>query len=163
MFPFRNGLKQGADQSPLPFNYALEYAIRRVQIIQDGLKLNGLRQFLFHADDVNILVGSVHTVQENEEALLMASKNIGLEINTDKCKYMVIYGDQNAGRSYNIKTDNSSFGMVEKFIHLGTILTNQCSFQEKLKRRLKPANACYHSVQNLLPSSLISKNLKIKI
>ena len=130
MFPFRKGLKQGAAQLPLPFNCALVYAIRRVQTIQDGLKLNGLRQFLVHADDGNILVGSVHTVQENEEALLMASKKIGLEINTDKCKYMIIYGVQNAGRSHNIKTDNSSFGMVEKFIYLGTILTNQCFFRK---------------------------------
>jgi len=107
--------------------------------------------------------GSVHTVEEKEEALIMASKKIGLEVNTDKCKYMVIYGDQNAGRIYNIKTENSSFGMVEKFKYLGTILTNQCSFQDEINSRLKPGNACYHSVQNLLPSSLISKNLKIKI
>jgi len=157
MFPFRKGLKQGAAQLPLPFNCALVYAIRRVQTIQDGLKLNGLRQFLVHADDVNIMGGSVCTVQKNEEALLMASKKIGLEINTDKCKYMVIYGDQNAGRIYNLKTDNSSFGMVEKFKYLGTILTNQCSFQDEINSRLKPGNACNHSVQNLLPSSLISK------
>ena len=74
MFPFKNGLKQRAAPLPLFFNCALGYAIRRVQIIQDGLKLNGLHQFLLYADDINMLEGSVHTVEENEQALIMARK-----------------------------------------------------------------------------------------
>ena len=64
MFPIRNGLKQGDALSPLLFNFALEYAIRRVQVNQDGLKLNGTHQLLAYADDVNKLGGSVHTVKE---------------------------------------------------------------------------------------------------
>ena len=80
MFPIRNGLKQADALSPLLFNFALEYAIRRVQITQDGLKLNGTHQLLAYADDVNILGGSVHTVKENAEALLVATKEIGLEL-----------------------------------------------------------------------------------
>ena len=81
MFPIRNGLKQGDALSPLLFNFALEYAIRRVQVNQDGLKLNGIHQLLAYADDVNILGGSAHTVKENEEALVVATKEIGLEVN----------------------------------------------------------------------------------
>jgi hypothetical protein len=64
MFPIRNGLKQGDALSPLLFNFALEYAIKSVQVYQDGLKLNGTHQLLAYADDVNILGGSVHTVHE---------------------------------------------------------------------------------------------------
>jgi hypothetical protein len=68
MFPIRNGLKQGDALSPLLFNLALEYAIKRVQVNQDGLKLNDIHQLLAYADGVNILGGSVHTVKENAEA-----------------------------------------------------------------------------------------------
>jgi retron-type reverse transcriptase len=89
MFPIRNGLKQGDVLSPLLFNFALEYAIKRVQANQDGLNLNGTHQLLAYADDVNILEGCVHTVKENAEALLVATKEIGLEVNADKTKYVV--------------------------------------------------------------------------
>ena len=72
-------------------------------------------------------------------------------------------GDQNARRSHSIKIDNSSFKRVEEFKYLATTLTNQNSIEEKIKSRLKSGNACYHLVQNLLSSSLLSKNLNIKI
>ena len=61
-----------------------------VQANQDGLKLNGTQQLLVYADDVNILGGSVHTVKENAEALVVATKENGLEVNADKTKYMII-------------------------------------------------------------------------
>jgi hypothetical protein len=70
----------------LLFNSALEYAIKRVQVNQDGLKLNGTHQLLTYADDVNILGGSVHTVKENEEDLVVATKEIGLEVNAGEAK-----------------------------------------------------------------------------
>ena len=127
---------------------------------QDGLKLNGTHQLLAYADVVKILGGSVHTVKENAEALVVATKEIGLEVNADKTKYMIMSRDQNAGRSHSMKTDNSS---IEKFKYLGTTLTNQNSIEEAIKSRFKSGNAYYYSVQNLLSSSLLSKKLKIKI
>ena len=63
-----NGLKQGDGLFPLLFNFALEYAIRRVQVNQDGLILNGTHQLLAYTDDVNILGGSIRAVKENVEA-----------------------------------------------------------------------------------------------
>ena len=97
MFPIRNGLKQGDALSPLLFIFALEYAIKRVQVNQDGLKLNGTHQLQAYANDVNILGGSAHIVKENAEALLVATEEIGLEVNADKAKYMVMSRDRNAG------------------------------------------------------------------
>jgi len=61
------------------------------------------------------LEGSVHTIKENAEALVVAGKEIGLEVNADKTKYMVMSRDQTAGRSHTMKTDNSSFERVEEF------------------------------------------------
>ena len=90
-------MKQGDALSPLLFNFALEYVIRRVQVNQDGLKLNGTHQPLAYEDDVNILGGSVHMVKKNTETLVAAAKEIGLEVNADKTKYMVVSRDQRAG------------------------------------------------------------------
>ena len=158
-FPFRNGLKQGDCLSPMLFNFALEYAIRRVQVNQDGLKLNGMHQLLAYADDVNILAGSIHTLKENAEA----AREIGLEVSADKTKYMIMSRDQNAGRIHSVRMDNSTFERVEEFKYFGTTLTNQNAIQEEIKSRLRSGNACYYSVQDLLSSRLLSKNLKIKM
>ena len=89
-FPIRNGIKQGDVLSPLLFNFALEHAIRRVQVNQGGLKLNGTHQLLVYADDVNILSRSIHNVKKNTEALAVSSKEIGIEVNADKSKCMVM-------------------------------------------------------------------------
>ena len=115
------------------FNFALEYAIRRVQVNQDGLKLNGTLQILAYADDVNMLGGSGHTVKENAEALIVASKEIGLEANDDKTKYMVMSRDQNAGRSHSMKADNRPFERVNDFKYLGKIVRYQNYIQQEIK------------------------------
>ena len=112
---------------------------------------------------IKVLGGSIHTVQENAEAAVVATKEIGLEVNADKTKYMVMSREQTAGLSHTMKADNSSIERMEEFEYLWTTLTNQNSIQKEIKSRLKLGNACYHSVQKLLSSSLISKNLKIKI
>jgi hypothetical protein len=109
------------------------------------------------------LGGIVHTVKEKAGALLIASKETGLEENADKIKYMVVYLDNNAGRSHSIKTGNTSFERVEEFKYFGSNLSNQNSIQEEIKSRLKSENVCFHSVQNILSSSLLSKNLTINI
>jgi hypothetical protein len=109
------------------------------------LKLNGTHQLLAYGDDVNILGGSVHT---NAEALVVATKEIGLEVNTDKTKYMVMSRDWNAGRGHGVKIDNRSIERVEEFKYLGATLTDQNSVQKEIKSRLKLGSACYYSVQN---------------
>ena len=76
---------------------------------------------------------------------------------------MVMSRDQNAGQIHSVRIDNSTFERVEEFKYLGTTLTNQNSIPGEIKKRLRSGNACYHSLQNLLSSRLLSKNLKIKI
>jgi hypothetical protein len=132
MFPIRNDLKEGDALTPLLFYLALEYAIKRVQVNQDGLKLNGTHQLLAYADNISILKGSVHTVKENAESLVVAIKEVGLEVNADKTKYMVMSRDRNAGRDDSVKIDNSSIERVEDFKYLGTKLTDQNSIQKEI-------------------------------
>ena len=101
---------------------------------------------LVYADDVNIIVGSVYTTKRKTRALLVGSKEIDLEVNADKTKYMVISRDQNAGRSHNIKFDNSSSEWAEELKYVGTTLKNENSIQEEIKSRLKSGSAFYQSV-----------------
>jgi len=163
MFPITNGLKQGDALPPLLFNFVLEYAIRGVQVNQDGLKLNGTHQLVVYADDDIYWEEAYILYRKNVEVSIVASKESGLEVNSDKTRYMVMSRDQNAVRSNKMKTDNNSFEMAEEFKCLGTTITNKNSIHEEIKNRLKSGNACYHSVQNLLSSSLLSKNVKVKI
>jgi hypothetical protein len=102
-------MKQRDAFLPLLFNFVLEFTIRRVQ---DGLKLNGSYQLIVYADDVNTLVGSVHTVKKNTEALLVASKEICREVNADKTKCRVMSRYQNAGQDHYTRTENKSFESV---------------------------------------------------
>jgi hypothetical protein len=80
----------------LLFYFALKYAIRRVQVDQDGLKLNGTHQLPVYADDVNILGESEHTIKENAEALIVVIKGNGLEVHShvsrSECRIQSRYG-----------------------------------------------------------------------
>jgi hypothetical protein len=95
-------LQQGDTLSPFLFNFSLEYANRRVQENQEGLKLNGTHQLLAYADNINIVVKNVDTMQKNAEALC-TSKEVGLEVNPEKTKYMLMSNYQKAGQKHGVK------------------------------------------------------------
>jgi hypothetical protein len=100
---------------------------------------------------------------KNTGTLIGASKEVGLEVNTEKTKYMLMFRHQNTGQNYNKKIGERSFVNVAQFKYLGTTVTNQNLIQEEIKRRLNLENACYRSVLNILSSRLLSKNVKIRI
>jgi hypothetical protein len=78
------------------------------------------------------LVGSVNAKKKNTEVSVVASKEIGLEVNAEKTKYTVMSRDQNTGQNHNIKLDNKSFEMVQQFKYLGTTPTNRNSIQDEI-------------------------------
>ena len=90
----------------------------------------------------NILGGSIHTLKENAETLVAATREIGLEVNANKTKYKVMSREQNAGRIHSGRIDNSTFDWVEEFKYLGTTLTIQNSIAKEIKNRLMSGNAC---------------------
>jgi hypothetical protein len=91
----------------------------------------------------HLLSDNIDTRKKNTQTLFDAGKEVGLEVNTEKTKYMLLSRHQNAGQNHDIKIGNRCFENVEEFRYLGTTITNQNLIQEEIKRRMNSDNACY--------------------
>ena len=112
MFPVQNGLIHGDALLPFPLDFALEYAIRKVQVNWKVLRCNGTQKLVVDADGDSLFTRYIHTIKKNTEALLVASKAVDIEVNAEKTKYICTYCEQNAVKNCNIKTAIKSFKNV---------------------------------------------------
>jgi hypothetical protein len=146
----------------MSYNILIESGVPRVQENQEGLKLNKTHKLLAYANDFNV-VGKNRYHTEKHKSPLDASKDIGLEASPEKTKCIQMSRCQKAGQRHSIKIPNRCIEDVAKFKYLGTTLTDQNCIHVEIKSRLNSGNACYHSVQSLLSSRLLSRNVKVKI
>jgi hypothetical protein len=118
-FPFEKGPKRGDALLTLLLNFASEYAIGKVQENQVGLKLNGTHQQLVCDDvDVSLLRDNINVIKKNTETLSDASKEVGLEVDAEISKCMLLSRHHNIGNIHDIKMANRSFENVALFQYL---------------------------------------------
>jgi hypothetical protein len=141
MFPIHNGLKEGSAILPFHFSFALKYVIRKVHENQVG-----------HTSFWSMLLILIYW------GIIGTSKEVGLEVNTEKTKYLLMSCQQNAGQNYNVKTVNEAFENPGMFKYFGTTI-NQDLIHEEIKSKLNSGNACCRSFQNCLSSCLLRKNI----
>ena len=123
------------------------------------MELNGKLQLLVYDGDVNILAENLQTVRENTEIFMKANKDICLEVNSEKTKYMVTSRHQNLVHNRNIVIGNLSLENVEKFRFLGVTVTKTNNIREEIKRRINMGNACYYSHEKILLSRLFFQEI----
>ncbi|MXP61705.1 hypothetical protein FD744_25325 [Pantoea sp. Taur] len=157
-FSSRKGLRQGDALACLLFNLALEKAVRDAGLQTKGTIYNRMVQLLAFADDVDIVGRSLESVGEGLLALLEAAKVLGLEINSNKTKYMVTGEAARPGETINIGFFN--FEKVDQFTYLGSLVTQDNSPAAEVKRRILMANKCYFGLRKEFTSRLLSRQTK---
>jgi hypothetical protein len=146
---------------PITHGNEIRYPLnRKLRGAQNGLVVVGKRK-------IQPFVGSftlaAYLLASHFAELPWPIPRVGLEVNSEKTKYMFMSRHQTAGQSNYIRVANKSFEKVAKFKYLGATLTDQNCIHEEIRSRQNSGNACYHAVQNLLSSHLLSRNVKIKI
>ena len=104
---------------------------------------------------------NLKSIRENAEIFIKASKDIGLEVNSENTKYMITSHHQNVIQNQNIVTGNLSFENVQKLRYLGVTVTNTNDIREEMKHRINMGNACYYSLERMISSRLLSKKMKV--
>jgi hypothetical protein len=127
------------------------------------MKLNGNHQLLVCVDDVNLLGDNIDTIKKNMETLNDARKDVGLGVNAEKTKNMLLSHHQNGGQNHHMKTPNGSFGNAAHFKYLAVTVTNQNLILENIKRRLNMGSVATSQSRTFCLLVCCLKKVKVKI
>jgi len=160
VFECKTGLRQGDALSPILFNLALEQVIRDIQEKRE-MKLAGMNTLLANTDDLVILGASINEIKSSEEKLFKASQNMGLTVNKEKTKYMVM--SRQVTPKNNLKVYGYSFEQVKEFKYLGVNINEKNNIHDEIKLRLMMANKSYYVMKEVFMLKLLSQLTKEKL
>ncbi|KAL4154352.1 hypothetical protein QTP88_000231 [Uroleucon formosanum] len=159
-FEVRCGLKQGDALSPALFNLALEKVVRDMQGGRE-MEVLGRSSLLAYADDIVLFGESKTELEGTVQKLILSSKKMGLKINENKTKYMLM--SRRPTPLQNVSIDHFSFEQVENFKYLGANINHKNNMHNEIKSRISAANRGYHAMRKMFTSKLLSKDTKKKL
>lgn len=162
-FVVRSGVRQGDSLSPLLFNVILQVVVKRAELTLSGTIFNRRTQLLGYADDVAIVGTSIRTIEEACERLAKESEKMGLSINEEKTKIMVLRRKQSLNPTKQYKIGQFTFECVSSFKYLGSIINDRLDEDEEIRNRIIGANKAYWTLRGLLRSKLLSRTTKINL
>jgi hypothetical protein len=163
-FKVDRGLKQGNVISAILFNIVLEYVISRLTITPKGIIFNKMTEFIAYADDTVLLGRSVNYLKETLEELKQGAKKVGLEINQDKTKYMIMSRNKDKWQKVQDFTSGEvSYERVDTFKYLGSVLNEENDIGLEIRSRVMAGNKYYYAPGSIIRSKSISQKSKLKI
>ncbi|KAL4082425.1 hypothetical protein QTP88_021321 [Uroleucon formosanum] len=159
-FEVSTGLKQGDALSPVLFNLALEKVIRSMPMRQD-MELLSNSTLLAYADDIVIIGSTRQDVAIRTNDLLKAAKPMGLEVNQDKTKYLVM--TRGTRDISDLVVENYTFQQVENFKYLGANINQYNYMHNEIKIRISVANKGYYALEKLFKSKFLSRRSKERL
>ena len=162
-FTVLNGLRQGDALSPVLFNFALEWVMRKIQEIPRIFTARGMKLILAYADDIDIISDNLGEATRTYMRLEEEAKKIGLTINEQKTKYMHMKRYSILRTPSNLSIGNASLQKTHEFKYLGTLITDDNVTRYEIQERIQNSWKCIYGLKQLLKSNALRRGEKIKI
>lgn len=156
-----DGLRQGDPLATLLFNIVLEKAIRNTCVDKDGNIFTKSCQLLAYADDVDIIGRNAEHVKQTFISLTNAASSVGLRVNVNKTKYMMVPKQDNFPDHVTIQ--NNRFNVVDNFKYLGSQINSNNDIGEEVMARIASGNRCYYGLRKFFQSKTLNRELKCKV
>ncbi|KAL1452545.1 hypothetical protein WDU94_006766 [Cyamophila willieti] len=161
VFHVNTGVRQGDGISPLLFNIVLEKALKKTSQMDKGINIGTVINLLAFADDIVLIAEKKEDLVSLAETLLNEAKKVGLNVSTEKTKYMKIGGTTQT--TENIQVRDHQFNSCKEVKYLGVTINDTMTEQVEIENRLAAANRCFWSVNKLMSCRILSRTTKLRI